>query len=160
MSEMDRMLGSSKTYAKVTRQLADRYGVEWNDFNPSRWNAHLQGLVETIVRAECRRAVDEARFRFLRLAGQHTKNPLVIPGCTVKFDAGGVGRYSFPGFDARAKSSVTSTRKTKMTNSTGPTPLRAPTRIEIDQEVRSMERSAKRADEKAKLDALWENVRR
>lgn len=34
----------------TTRQLADKHDVEWNDFQPSKWNAHFAWIAQLLNR--------------------------------------------------------------------------------------------------------------
>ena len=97
------MVGSSMSYSKIAQWLYDEYGVPGACvFSSGRRFDQLKQQIRSVVREECRRAVEEEAIRLFRLADSHLpdhpEDGLYIPPCKIRINAGNVGNVKLRSF--------------------------------------------------------------
>ena len=92
----EQMMGSCMSYSKAISVIEAKWGVMGpGAFSSGRRIDQLVALIEVVVREQCRQAVEEARFRLLRLAARHLPDRpevgLYIPRTEIYINTGNVG---------------------------------------------------------------------
>ena len=101
--DSDEGYGSSKSYSKISSWLESEYNIRFDWRSPSRFDA-LQEQIRACVRAECRRAAEEAATRAFRLAAaalpQDPDEGLYIKSPSIFINTAGLGQVKLTTFNS------------------------------------------------------------